>query len=84
MNRRHGARALAAAGLGVPDPDAFSTRLPLLRRNYLFVRYLHTEIARRLNVLLRSTRNLDDQSHLATGFAEWNLSDHWRLFAFGA
>jgi hypothetical protein len=78
----HGAGALAAAGLA--DPGTFSTRLRLLRRNYLFLQYLHTEIARRLTVLLRSTQNLDDASHLATGFAEWNLSDRWRLFAFGA
>ncbi|MEW6486686.1 MAG: hypothetical protein AB1578_02070 [Thermodesulfobacteriota bacterium] len=80
----HGAGALAAAGLAAPDPDGFSTRLRLLRRNYLFVQYLHTEIARRLTLLLRSTQNLDDGSQLVTGFAEWNLSDHWRLFAFGA
>lgn len=80
----HGAGALVAAGLAAPDPDGFSTRLRLLRKNYLFVQYLHTEIARRLTVLLRSTQNLDDASHLATGFAEWNLSDHWRLFTFGA
>ncbi|GAB4278565.1 MAG: hypothetical protein Kow0092_34340 [Deferrisomatales bacterium] len=78
-----GAGQAAQAGLLSPDPDDFTTGLRLLRRHYLFLQYLQTEIADRFSVILRWTQNLEDGSGLATGFGEWNLSDRWRLFGFG-
>jgi hypothetical protein len=72
------------AGLLDPaDLEPTDTRLRLLRRNYLSVQYLQTEIRDRFTVLLRWTQNLDDSSGLGSTLLEWNLADRWRLYAYG-
>ena len=80
----HQVGQLAAAGLVKPDTDRTSTGRRLLRRNYLFLQYLQTEIANKMTLLLRWTQNLDDQSGLATLFADYSLADRWRAFAYGS
>lgn len=79
----HRLGAAVSAGL-LPPPRDLDTSARLLRRHYLFAQYVQTEIFDRLSVTLRWTQNLDDRSALATGFAEYSLSDRWRLFGFGA
>ncbi|MBI5446513.1 MAG: hypothetical protein HY900_35520 [Deltaproteobacteria bacterium] len=80
-----GARAgrLAAEGL-LPRGAASSNRLRLLRRHYLFLQYLQTEIANRATLLVRRAQNLDDRSGLTTLFFDYALSDRWRAFGFAA
>jgi hypothetical protein len=80
----HGVGDLVDRGLASAGTGDLTTGLRLLRRHYAFFQYLQTEIADRFNVILRWTQNLEDQSGLGTGFGEWNLSDRWKLFAFGA
>ncbi len=80
----HARADLVARGLAPPgDPDD-TLGLRLLRRHYLFGQVLRAELWDRLTLVLRWTQNLDDRSGLATGYAEWNLADRWRLFGFGA
>jgi len=55
--------------------------LRFLRRNYLLLQYLQSDIAGVLNLTLRWTQNLDDNSGRLTGIGEWSLGDHLQLFA---
>ena len=76
-------RSVEAGLLDPAELEFRDTKLRLLRRNYLFLQYLQTEIADRFMLLLRWTQNLDDRSGLGSVLLEWNLSDHWRLFGHG-
>lgn len=55
--------------------------LRFLRRNYLLLQYLQSDIAGVLNLTLRWTQNLDDGSGRLAGIGEWSLGDHLQLFA---
>lgn len=54
---------------------------PLLRRRYVMLQYLETKIAGKLNLALRLARNLDDQSSQFLVNFEYELGDHWQLYA---
>lgn len=58
--------------------------LRFLRRNYLMVQYVQTDIADVINVTLRGTQNLDDGSRRMTFIGEWFMGDHLKLFAIGS
>jgi hypothetical protein len=75
-----GSAASAAAGLLA---QARAPGLPLLRRHYLFVQLLRTNIQDQLDITVRYTRNLDDGSSSLIPIAEWDASDYVRLFAQG-
>lgn len=70
-----GAGALLGKGL---NPNQL-----LLRRNYLFAQYLHTNIGNSLDVTLRYTHNLDDGSSMLVPILAWNATDHLQVFALG-
>jgi hypothetical protein len=55
--------------------------LSFLRRNYLMLQYMQTEIAGALDLTLRFTKNLDDGSSRASCISEWYLGNHTQLFA---
>jgi hypothetical protein len=57
--------------------------LRFLRRNYLMLQYLHSDIAEVLDVTLRWTQNLDDGSGRLNAIVEWSLGDHVQLFGIG-
>lgn len=58
--------------------------LRFLRRNYLMVQYVQTDIADVINVTLRGTQNLDDGSRRMTFIGDWFMGDHLKLFAIGS
>jgi hypothetical protein len=55
--------------------------LRFLRRNYLMLQYVQTNIADTLDLTLRLTKNLDDGSSRLSCIGEWYLGDHTQLFA---
>ncbi|MEK7703113.1 MAG: hypothetical protein AAB317_04045 [Nitrospirota bacterium] len=71
--------ALAASVLG----SASSPGLRLLRRNYLFFQVLQTDIHNKIDLTLRYTHNLDDQSWVLVPVIEWNQNDWIQIFALG-
>ena len=76
----------AGSGLAAAAPllaQAANPRLPLLRRNYLFVQLLNTNIRNQLDVTLRYTRNLDDDSGNFVSVFDWAVNDFTHLFALG-
>jgi hypothetical protein len=75
-----GASAPAAAEL---LGRARAPGLPLLRRHYLFLQFLHTNINDQFDITVRYTRNLDDQGSSLVPIIEWDASDYVRLFAQG-
>jgi hypothetical protein len=54
---------------------------PLVRRRYVSLQYTDTKIAGRLNLVLRMVRDLDDQSSQVVANLEYELGDHWQLYA---
>ena len=58
--------------------------LRFLRRNYLMLQYVQTDIADVINVTLRGTQNLDDGSRRMIFIGEWFIGDHLKLFAVGS
>ncbi len=58
--------------------------LPFLRRNYLMIQGLQSEMAGVIDLTVRWTQNLDDGSGRLTGIGEWSLGDHLQLFAVGS
>lgn len=54
-----------------------------MRRNYLFLQYLQTEVFNKATLILRLTGSLDDGSSVLTAYADYALSDHFTLFGFG-
>jgi len=69
-----GYQALGAAA----DPG-----LRFLRRNYLMLQYVQTDIAGMLDLTLRCTQNLDDGSRRMGFISEWFIGDHLKVFAVG-
>ncbi|MDP2834148.1 MAG: hypothetical protein Q8Q28_12820 [Pseudomonadota bacterium] len=69
----------AAAVLG----KGLNPKQLLLRRNYLFAQYLHTNIGNSLDATLRYTHNLDDGSGMFVPILSWNATDRLQLFALG-
>ncbi len=63
--------------------EAANLRMPLLRRNYLFVQWLDTNINNQLDMTLRYTRNLDDDSGRFVAVFDWAINDFTHLFALG-
>ncbi len=57
--------------------------LRFLRRNYLMLQYVNTDIAEVIDLTLRCTQNLDDASRRWTVMGEWYIGDHLKLFAIG-
>jgi hypothetical protein len=55
--------------------------LPLTRRRYAMLQYLDTKIAGKLNLTARFIRNLDDNSSQFIVNAEYELGNHWQLYA---
>jgi len=53
---------------------------PLVRRRYAMLQLVKTEIAGKLNVYARATRNLDDHSSQLTVNLEYELGQHWQLY----
>jgi hypothetical protein len=74
------ASASAAAALLA---QARAPRLPLLRRHYLFLQFLRTNLRDQLDLTVRYTRNLDDDGSSLVPIAEWNANEYLRLFALG-
>ncbi|WP_156885427.1 hypothetical protein [Massilia niastensis] len=54
---------------------------PLVRRRYAMLQYADTRIAGKLNLAARLVRNLDDKSSQLVVNLEYELGDHWQLYA---
>lgn len=54
---------------------------PLTRRRYAMLQYLDTKIAGKVNLSARLTRNLDDRSSQFVVNVEYELGQHWQLYA---
>lgn len=54
---------------------------PLIRRRYAMLQYADTKIGGKLNLALRMVRNLDDQSSQTLLNLEYEVDDHWQLYA---
>lgn len=54
---------------------------PLIRRRYALLQYADTKIAGKLNLALRLVGNLDDHSSQFLLNLEYELGDHWQLYA---
>jgi hypothetical protein len=54
---------------------------PLVRRRYVMLQYLGTKVWGKLNLVMRLTRDLDDQSSQLVANLEYELGDHWQLYA---
>jgi hypothetical protein len=71
--------ALADLGTGqlftAADPG-----LRFLRKHYLMLQFVQTDMAAVFDLTARWTRNLDDDSSRLTTIGEWHGSDHVRLF----
>ena len=63
--------------------QAANPRLALLRRHYLFVQFLNTNIRNQLDVTLRYTHNLDDKSGNFISILNWAVNDFTHVFALG-
>lgn len=70
---------LAASVLG----SGSSPGLRLLRRNYIFFQVFQTNIYDAIDLTLRYTHNLDDESWMFVPVVEWNLNDWIQIFALG-
>ena len=57
--------------------------LRFLRRNYLMVQYLQTDIKDVLNLTFRWTHNIDDGSGQFISIVEYYVGDHTQLFSIG-
>ena len=62
---------------------ALDPKLRLLRRNYLMIQYLHTNIRDDLNLTLRYVYNIDDNSSRAHAIVEYDVGDRSQLFFIG-
>jgi hypothetical protein len=67
-----------APNAGNTDPDDF-----LIRKNYLLVQFIDSQMWERFNLILRGILNLDDYSSRLIGILEYELGDHVRLFTIG-
>lgn len=54
---------------------------PLARRRYAMLQFVDTKIAGKLNVYARVTRNMDDHSSQLVVNLEYELGQHWQLYA---
>lgn len=54
-----------------------------LRRNYLFLQFLQSEIFSKATLLMRLTTSLDDRSSVFNAYADYAASDHFTLFMYG-
>lgn len=54
---------------------------PLLRRRYAMLQYVETKIGGNLNLSTRLIRNLDDSSAQIVVSLEYELGQHWQLYA---
>ena len=54
---------------------------PLLRTRYALLQLIDTKIAGKLNLALRLIRNLDDHSSVLVVNLEYELGQHWQLYA---
>jgi len=54
---------------------------PLVRRRYAMLQLVDTKIMGKLNVYARATRNLDDSSSQFVVNLEYELGQHWQLYA---
>ena len=60
-----------------------STGLRFLRRNYSMVQYSQPDIADRIDLTFRWTRNLDDGSSRFTSIFGCSVGNHMELFSVG-
>jgi len=72
-----------AAGRLAPSSASGLTAVPS-GKNYIFLQYLQTEILNKASLIARLTANLDDGGSLFNLYADWALTDHLTLFAYGA
>ncbi|MDB5753663.1 MAG: hypothetical protein JWR56_91 [Massilia sp.] len=54
---------------------------PLVRRRYAMLQYVDTKIGGNLNLSMRLIRNLDDRSGQLVVNLEYELGQHWQLYA---
>jgi hypothetical protein len=54
---------------------------PLVRSRYAMLQYADTKVWGKLNLAVRMVRNLDDQSSQLLANIEFELGDHWQLYA---
>ncbi|MFC0134712.1 hypothetical protein [Massilia eurypsychrophila] len=54
---------------------------PLARRRYAMFQYVDTKIGGKLNLAVRAIRNLDDRSAQLIVSVEYELGEHWLLYA---
>lgn len=54
---------------------------PLARRRYAMLQYVDPKIAGKLNLVIRAVRNLDDGSAQLVFNLEYELGQHWQLYA---
>jgi hypothetical protein len=57
---------------------------PLARRRYAMLQYLDTKVGGNINLSARLIRNLDDHSYQFVLNAEYELGQHWQLYAIPA
>lgn len=55
----------------------------LQRKHYLFVQYLHRDLAKNLDLTVRALGNLDDHSTRVGTILEWRLDQRFKLIALG-
>lgn len=60
------------------------TGLRLLRKNYIMLQYQDQQILGDINVILRYTYNLDDDSSIASPIIEYEFQDHTQFFLVGS
>ena len=54
---------------------------PLVRRRYAMLQYVDTKIGGNLNLSVRLIRNVDDRSRQLVVNLEYELGQHWQLYA---
>jgi hypothetical protein len=54
---------------------------PLVRRRYAMLQYVDTRIGGKMNLSMRLIRNLDDRSGQLVINLEYELGEHWQLYA---
>ena len=54
---------------------------PLARRRYAMLQYVNSKIAGKLNLVIRTVRNIDDRSAQLVFNLEYELGQHWQIYA---
>ncbi len=86
-------RGKGAAALNMGGPAAALGQLTLyqtinpglifLRKNYVMLQYLQSNIKNKIEIFMRWTQNLDDGSCQASAYVTYSLGNHLELFSLG-